>query len=621
MPFFDRVPRHPKTNLKFRRWLLQRADASRRVRHLLLEACKMDPLFWVSAFGWQHNPKPTGLYSTEVGPFVCWPYQDRALTVILEAIRGQNDLVIEKSRDMGASWLSLFAVTHQAFFLENKAFLMMSKDDPAVDKAGSSNSLFWKIDWILNHLPPWMTDGKISPPGERRDAKFRTEKMFQFPGTNSMIEGAASTKTVGVGGRATAIFVDEFAKIKDDWEIMTFTAATSRCRIFNSTHMGLDRAFYKLTRDARVKKLRMHWSEHPDKIHGLYTSNYETHFVEILDKGFQYPKDFKFIGDGKLRSPWYDLECVRMGENKKGIATELDINPGGSVEQFFEAGLIEMLVRRDCRPPLFVGDVDYDAETGRFIAFVPNPKGRLRLWRPPVGMGGLVASNYGIGCDNALGAGSTPTCASMLDLRTGEKVGEFVDAHIKPEAFGPLLIALGWSCRTEAAPDGTGSQPAWLGWEGVGPGAIMWSKIKDFGYPRLFYANKKADEAGEIALRDVPGFTPNDDSSLKLLSDYRDCLSRGTFVNPSEEALMETLMFRMNLRGYVEHSRIKSKENLGGSGVSHADIAEADALACMLMLKYGDRIEIKEAKIVHESSLAYRRQMHELRQREKELWI
>ena len=619
--FADKVPRTPRKNLEFRRWLLQRADQSRRVRELLYEACMMDPVFWVSAFGWQYNPKPTGVASTELGPFVPWPFQETAFRIILDAIDKQHDVVIEKSRDMGASWLCLFAVTHQAFFRHHKTFIMISKDDDAVDKSGSKHALFWKIDWILNNLPAWMTHGKCKPSEVMEDPEFRIKKLFKFPFTNSTIEGAASTKNVGVGGRATAMFIDEFSKIKDDWEISTYTSATTNCRIFNSTHMGMDKAFYKLTTDPQLIKLRMHWSQHPDKIRGAYESDVDTGRISIIDKAYEYPKDYLFVGDGKLRSPWYDLECRRMQYIKSAIATDLDINPGGSVEQFFDAAVIENCIRKHTWEPVFVGNVLYESSTGSFRGFERDDKnGKLSLWRMPVGEGRLVPSDYGIGVDNAQGNGATPTCCAIVDLRTGEKVGQYQDARIDPKEFGPLLLALGWACRGES--DGvTGQigQPAILLWEINGPGSIMWSGIKDYGYPRLFYRNSR-DKTKLGELLDSPGFNSTDQTKTQVLADYRQALSRGQFINPSDAALRETLLFRFN-NGKVEHSRVKSKQNQAGSGVSHADQAMADALACMLFLRFGSRTITKESKLIHESSLAYRRQIHDLRQRDLENWI
>jgi len=222
-----------------------------------MEACRLDPLFWINGFVWQFNPNSIGLNSTKIGPFVTWPYQDRAFNVLLDAIVNRHDVVIEKSREMGASWLCLLLFLHQAFFVERSKFLIISRDADAVDKTGEPDSLFWKLDYVLNNLPPWMTEGNCNPPGER-DKKYRNVMSLMFPRTQSVISGQASTGKAGVGGRARAMFIDEFSQVKEDFEVYQRTSDTSACRIFNGTHKGVATAFYELTQDSRVRKLRMH---------------------------------------------------------------------------------------------------------------------------------------------------------------------------------------------------------------------------------------------------------------------------------------------------------------------------------------------------------------------------
>ena len=46
-----------------------------------------------------------------------------------------------------------------------------------------------------------------------------------------------------------------------------------------------------------MKKIVMHWTQHPDKNRGLY--RFEDGKIEVLDKQFVYPKDFNFIMEKK----------------------------------------------------------------------------------------------------------------------------------------------------------------------------------------------------------------------------------------------------------------------------------------------------------------------------------
>ena len=587
-----------------------------------MEACRLDPLFWINGFVWQFNPNSIGLNSTKIGPFVTWPYQDRAFNVLLDAIVNRHDVVIEKSREMGASWLCLLLFLHQAFFVERSKFLIISRDADAVDKTGEPDSLFWKLDYVLNNLPPWMTEGNCNPPGER-DKKYRNVMSFMFPRTQSVISGQASTGKAGVGGRARAMFIDEFSQVKEDFEVYQRTSDTSACRIFNGTHKGVATAFYELTQDSRVRKLRMHWTEHPDKVRGLYQSEYETKKVEVLDKGFEFPKDYPFVADGKIRSPWYDEQCLRKG-SERAVAIDLDINPEGAIGQSFDFGLVQSLIRRNCKDPLWTGDVEFDPNSGRFIRFTTSElRPRFKFWRPLIGRGVMVSSNYAIGVDNARGQGATETCMCILDMTTGEKVGEFADAFVKPVDVAPMLIALGWAFQNQSEEDPKQVEPAFLIWETTGPGAEMWETMAKIGYPRVFRRNKSTttSDLNGKKQHETPGYLPNDINNTELMRQYESALRAGRFVNPSEAAMKETLLFKWNRRGRIEHSRIESPEDFSGARENHSDRAIADALACKLMLEFAVSLKVREDEVIHESSLAYRRQMHDIRMQERELWL
>ena len=97
-----------------------------------------------------------------------------------------------------------------------------------------------------------------------------------------------------------------------------------------STFYGAFGAFY----DQYEKKIKsspecvfaMHWSKHPDKRKGLYTSKPvgKEYVLEILDTEYPFDRDadgnitYKFILDGKLRSvyrDWYERE--KSGSIKK----------------------------------------------------------------------------------------------------------------------------------------------------------------------------------------------------------------------------------------------------------------------------------------------------------------
>lgn len=594
-----RVPKEKGENLRFRRWLLKRGRQNRRVREAWREACKHDLLFYINSFVWQYNPQHL---DREVGPFITWPFQDEAFRQILRCVHERRDLVIEKSREMGATWMCLLAFEWLWHFHPRKQFLAVSRSAEAVDSA-SENSLFSKLDFVHDHQPHWLMD-----PAERE----RTKMFFGHRKTHSIITGEASTGRAGVGGRATAIFVDEFTQIKEDFEVLYRTADTSRCRIFNFTHTGTGTAGYQLTLRENIKKLRLMWWEHPDKNRGLYQYDAESHQVQVKDPTYEYGPDFNFVQDGKLRSPWYDEECQRR-QSPRAIAMDLDCNPLGSVSQFFDEEAVRRLVRDHCVPPFWEGQLAYDPDDGRPCELVKREGGPLKLWCNLSARGLPPPEAYGAGCDIAAGTGATPSCLGMINSRTGEKVLEYADPFIDPKSFASLVVAL---CRLFRSADEEG---ALLAWELQGPGVTFGDRVIALGYRHVYY--RTYEHSLNKKTTDSPGWNVTPDNKRTLLEEYHDALRSRACVNRSESALRQCLHFRYTPRGEIEHGMIDSRDDPTGARVNHGDQVIADALAWMMARKLaGPRVGGRQKEEVKAGSLAWRRGLVHDRRKAEEAW-
>ena len=198
---------------------------------------------------------------------------------------------------------------------------------------------------------------------------------------NSMIHGESAVGDLGRGDRRTAILVDEFAAfgLNSGYEVLSATRDATNCRLFNSTVSPHITAHSEVRKLPGIKILRMHWTQHPYKRKGLYTS--KNGIVEILDKDYKFPDNYNFVLDGKVRSIFYDTEegrCV----NKIELATELDIEEHVSGYSFFDLETINRLKIETAMPPMIVGDLTVDTITGDFLGFCQSKTGSLRLWIP-----------------------------------------------------------------------------------------------------------------------------------------------------------------------------------------------------------------------------------------------
>lgn len=616
MKYHEQIPRDVAGNVEWRKFLLGECRKyGGKFRRWAKEACRRDGLFYINSFVWQFNPKAFGDWSLELGPFVTPKFQDEAFLKINDHIERGRDLLLEKSRDMGASWLCLLALEYRARFIRRQKFLALSRNETLVDDVEEPDSLFWKLDFIHRYLPEWLcgpikkgsaNKGHSAEPGVRR----RRLSLY-FEETDSYITGEATTSKAGVGGRATAIFLDEYSQMDQARAILHRTSDTTSCRIFNGTHLGVGTVFAELCDPrsaigAYIDKLQLHWSLHPDKRRGLYKSSSP---VQVLDPTYQFPADYQFVTDGSpaggpypgIRSPWYDDQCRRKG-SRRAVAMDLDMNPQGAQAEFFDAMLIQDLIRK-CEDPCWTGDIRYDRATGENPQLIVTPGGALKMWVYPNYKGGIAPGTYVIGSDLSVGSGSTPSCATVLKARgdgAGKKVAEYVHAWKRPEDFAEICAALGWLFRS---PEGT---PAKLGWEMQGPGVQYSARLEDMGYPNVYYRVDEFDREKRVSRK--AGWYPDPKSKLLVMGEYRAALQNGHFENLSEPALRECLNFEYS-GNTVKHG-FEDSDDPSSAKVNHGDRAWADAIAWMLAKLAG--WEPEEQRVLDEplvGTLAHRRSL------------
>lgn len=617
------VPRDYRGNLLWRQKIQRAALESKVLQKGVREACRKDILFFINSFIWQYNPKKKG---KEVGPFITWDFQEAVLLARPEApmsggvsplewsySRGllwcyekDRTAVVEKSREMGASWLFLIFQSWLGLFHDYSQSLNISRSAEAVDHA-SPNSLFWKLRFIHKYLPDWLK------------GEVRQKKMYiEYRRTNAVIGGEASTGLAGTGGRAGTMFIDEFSKIREDTDVRQYTASTAGTRFFNGTHMGTDTEFYRLTRTPEIVKMSMHWTQHPEHSRGAYRYNTTTNQLEILDKDYVFPEDYPFVLDGTpaggpypgVRSPYYDKQCGEVGSSR-AMATEHDIDPRGSKSQFFDALDINYCIQAYAKEPVFLGKLEYDKETGEPGKLVPDPTGPLKIWCPLIGMGEVAHDIYGIGADTSMGVGATPSCATVTNS-LGEKVAEFTDAHIYPHDFAVLLVALARFFKT---PTGEG---ALLCWEVQGPGDTVSKVIINLGYRRVYFDRDQLELTSEVT--DKPGWKPTGRNKMMLLHDYKRALERRQFINPSRDALEECKQFEVLPNGTIEHSNIKSSNDPSGARLNHADHVIADALSHLMISPFLVEKKSREKQAVQIGSLEWRMLLHDNREKDEKIW-
>jgi len=313
----DNYPKKVRDNLLFRAKILQ----SERDQLIAYEMCKRDILFFINVGLNVFEPRDAKMPHK---PFITWDFQDGAILQMKESIEKGEDFIIEKSRDMGATWIVVTVICWFWMFTPGFESLLGSRKEDLVDNF-QKDSLFGKFDYLIRSMPNW-----LKPKGWNAK-KNRNFLKVKNPHNDNTIIGESSNKDFSVGGRYKVILLDEFALWNEDRSVWRGSADASPCRIAVSTPRGFGNQYADLVHGKDgiiIPKVRFHWSQHPTKSLGLYRGNKvnqtDKKKLYILDKEYKFPDDYEFILDGKLRSPWYDNECKRRSPLQ--IAQELDID-------------------------------------------------------------------------------------------------------------------------------------------------------------------------------------------------------------------------------------------------------------------------------------------------------
>jgi len=524
--------------------------------------CKRDLLFWLNTFLYTYNPKDHP--SAPQRLFLSYAYQDTALAEIQSAI-GDHDFSIAKSRDMGATWMQLMAMLHRWQFYDGQRFLAISRTADYVDKTGDAKSLFWKLDYALKYQPYWLKPHGFDPRYHR--LKYHLEN----PENGSIIDGEATTADLGRGDRLTAIFLDEHASLPNAESIERSTRDATNCRLYNSTPkgtVGIGATFNTKHHSEFCKSIDLHWSLHPTKAAGLYTT--ERGRIKVLDESYKFPKDFRYEKDkpGKHRSPWYDEQCRRAASAQE-VAQELDIDFLESGSRFFAEELLAKLEKNgSIRKSDAEGLLDYTGR-GEEPEFVKAPDGPFRIWHVLSAQETPPDDEYSIGIDVAAGTDgdlSSNSVASVFSRTTGVQVAEFVTKRQMPHQFAEQCVAMAnWYFG------------AYIIWEDDGAmGKQFRAAMRTLGYFNIYY--REATSVYQKKKTRQPGFISQGGGKAKILGQLAKGLRDDSIVLRSG-ALCNELREFVFINGEPVHSGSVTTEDPSAKGRSHGDRGIAAALA------------------------------------------
>lgn len=238
---------------------LQRVNADRHLQALELAMCGRDVVHFVNTWGWTYDPRrfPTVL------PFDLFPKQVEMLRWLADREQAQEDGLVEKSREVGVTWLCCVYALHGWLFRDGFHAGFGSRKLDLVDQIGNPDSIFEKIRFFLYQLPGWM-----APLGFRR-GQHDNEARLVNPANGSTLTGEGGDN-IGRGGRATIYFVDESAFLERPDSVERSLSQNTPCRIDVSTPNGPGNVFATKRFSGKVPVFTLHWRDDPRKDEAWY---------------------------------------------------------------------------------------------------------------------------------------------------------------------------------------------------------------------------------------------------------------------------------------------------------------------------------------------------------------
>lgn len=512
-----------------------------------LYACSQSVILWINTFCWTYhqwdvNPL-TGQRSPAKAqhvPMITWEVQDDALRTLDWCLVNGEDILINKSRDMGASWICLDYIHWHWLFTPDAQLLEMSRTKDYVDKTGNMKALFQKHDYINSWLPWWMI-----PEGCHVGGKHRQNMHMYNELNGACIDGESTTKHAASGDRRTIILLDEFAKVEHGRAMRSATRDAGLMRIVNSTVAGPGTEYSRWKNSGQIKVYPLMWWDHPEKGTGRY--------VEKQDAD----------GRWKIRSPWYNAE--EKVRSPIEMAQEVDADDVGSGDVFFSPASIDTHAALFAKPARMNIDILLDKKVADSV--IPSllktrkrdklrirrgRKAKLRLWCKLINGRPNQAMSYVFGIDLSKGHGASNSVVSIKCVETGEKIGEWACALTPPAEMARVVVALAlWVGGRDRC------NLPFLIWEKNGPGLDFGRRmVKEFRYPK-YYKHIPLGKAHDKK-SDSYGWHTSRESKEELLTRYDAALTHSTIVNHSIEALDEA-------RHYIRY---------GDGGIGPAELVE-----------------------------------------------
>ncbi len=291
--------------------ITEECKTNERLRSTALYQCSKDIIFWFDNFAWTYDPRVTPsnipfiLHQKQIN-FIEW------LDRILERSRHGEKInaLVDKPRDVGVTYTVMgWCLWHYLF--DDFVARVGSRKEDYVDNRGETDTLFFKIDYIMDRLPAWMV-----PAGWQAKRNYM---MFAKPNSDNAISGESANPNFGRGGRKSVTVFDEFGFwewAKSSWE-SSGESTNLRLALSTPPETGRDSHFYKLLtgQKGKIETFEFDWKDVPSRDDNWLKQQKETKSDEEFNR--EVLKSFEGTVEGKVYAS--DFRFARL--------TQADYNP------------------------------------------------------------------------------------------------------------------------------------------------------------------------------------------------------------------------------------------------------------------------------------------------------
>jgi phage terminase large subunit len=239
-----------------------------------IEYYRTRPVEFIEDWCQTFDPRNAGTDKPTRLPLILFPRQRDFIEFLHECVKGETGGLVEKSRDMGATWLAVSFSVWLFLFVPGATVGWGSRKEALVDRIGDMSSIFEKIRFQLRSIPRQFWPVKFN--------EDNMSFMRIWAASGESITGE-SGDDIGRGGRTLIYFKDESAHYEHPEAIEAALSDNTRVQIDISSVNGLGNVFHrkreggvewepgKPAQRGKTNVFIMDWSDHPDKTHAWYS--------------------------------------------------------------------------------------------------------------------------------------------------------------------------------------------------------------------------------------------------------------------------------------------------------------------------------------------------------------